>query len=212
MKCLLTFFLLFASSAVSNLALSEALSTTSIGIGSRQLQWVPAVADGAQGAANTATTLNQSVSGPLLCHRVSAPSSIFTLEIGASGCLMKGDDRSFARSMSGHFTLLYYPFSSRMRVSNEDSAVRLKQVTFTNIYLAGKTGFSKTTLQIDALPISRTVDSIDIGMGLGYSYRLFKHVAVGVEVGYIYSSSISPDIATGSSTMTEFLGALTVFL
>jgi hypothetical protein len=212
MKCLLTYFVLLASSAFSNIALSEALSTTSIGLGSRQLQWVPAVADGAEGAANTNTTLNQVVSGPLLCHRVSAPSSIFTLEIGASGCLMKGNDRSFARTMSGHFTLLYYPFSSRMKVSNEDAAVRLKQVTFTNIYIAGKSGFSKTTLQIDALPISRTVDSIDIGMGLGYSYRVFKYVAVGAEVGYIYSSSISPNVATGSSTMTEFLGALTVFL
>ncbi len=212
MKSKLAFLILLAFSGMANLAMSEALSTTSVGMGTRQLQWVPAVAPGAENATNTSTTLNDVLSGPLLCHRVSAPSSIFTLEIGASGCLMKGEDRNFATSMSGHFTLLYYPFSSRMKVSNEDAAIRLKQISFTNIFISGMAGFSKTTLGIGASPVSYTVDSVDVGMGVGYSYRLFKYVAIGAEVGYIYSSSISPLVATGSSSLTEFLAALTIFL
>jgi hypothetical protein len=213
MKFLLTSFVLLGSSAFSNIALSEALSTTSIGTGSRQLQWVPASSGDASGSNTLNKEITEVLSGPVICHRVSAPSSIFTLEIGASGCLMKGSGRNFASSMSGHFTLLYYPFSSRMKVSNEDTAVRLKQISFTNIFLSGKTGFSKTTFGFgEASPVSYTVDSVDVGLGLGYSYRLFKHVAVGAEVDYIYSSSISPQVATGSSNLMEFLALFTVFL
>ncbi len=198
---------------MSDVVFAEALSTTSVGMGSRSLSWVPATAPATtEGGEITDTTITEVLAGPVLCHRVSAPSSIFTLEVGASGCLMKGNDRNFASSMSGHFTLIYYPFSSRMKVSNEDSAVRLKQMNFTNLYILGKTGFSKTTLGFGETPFSYAVDAVDVGGGVGYSYRLFKYVAVGVEAGYVYSSSISPLVATGSSTLIEYLGSLTIFL
>jgi hypothetical protein len=189
--------------------LAEALSTTSIGTGSRSISWVPAVTTNAE---VTAEPIEEEISGPIICHRVTAPSSVFTIEIGASGCMMTGGVRNFASSMSGHVMVLYYPFTARSMSTSDDDAVSLRQTSFTNIYINGTAGFSKITLSDPLTPLSYTVDNLDAGLGIGYSYRLFKYVAIGMEGSYVYSSSLSPEVASGSSSLIQVLAGITVFL
>lgn len=201
--------LIFLISALPGSAFAEALSTTSLGFGSRTISWVPA---SETSGTVTPEPVEESLAGPVICHRVSAPASVFTVEVGASGCMMTGSERHFATSMSGHAVVLYYPFSARTKSTNQDSAVSLKQTSFTNAYISGIAGFSKITLSNPLTPLAYTVDNVDVGLGLGYSYRLFKYVALGTEASYIYSASISSEIATGSSSAINILGSVTIFL
>jgi len=201
----------------SSMAFGEALNTTSVGIGTRTGTLTPqnVGSDDSANASSEAKAEPFEQEGLMVCNRVSTPSSLLSMEIGAGGCMMMNQEQTedlpnFAHSISGHVAVLYYPFASR-RKSNEDSAIRIKLISFSNVYIMGMGGFSKfTTAQ--ALGTTRSNDALDAGIGGGYSYRLFKYVSFGAEGYYMHSSILSSKVATGSAATTVVSGILTVYL
>lgn len=195
-------------------ALAEALNTTTFGIGTRDIKLAPAKADGASEQATAEDqTLNEKQEGVVLCNRVSAPSSLFSVEIAAGGCMhVTETGRSFANSIGGYVGILYYPFSARRRGDNDDLVLRLRLLSLSNFYILGAGGFSKITRSDPVTPVSYTIDTYDFGGGVGYAYRLFRYVALGAEATYMYNSSLSSKVATGTATFTTASAVLTVYL
>ena len=203
--------LLIGGSLSADLARAEALNTTSLGLGTRKLDFRPATGE-SSGAVGDVEKISDELSGLAVCNRVSAPSSLFSLEIAAGGCMHLGGENSFAHSMGGFVMVLYYPFSARRKTDTDDLAVRMNIVSFTNLYLLGLGGFSKITRGEKISPVSYTIDTYDAGIGGGYSYRLLKYVAFGVEGAFVHSSSLSTKVATGSSSLMLASAIITVFL
>ena len=208
LKLVFLFYLFFNFSTV---AFSEALNTTAIGMGIRKLDFRPAATE-LQGTVGDTAKINDELTGLAICNRVSAPSSLFSLEIAAGGCMHLGGENSFAHSMGGSVMVLYYPFSARRKTDSDDLAVRMNIVSFTNIYILGLAGFSKITRGEKISPVSYTIDTYDAGIGGGYSYRLLKYVAFGVEGSFTHSASLSSKVATGSSSFIMANANITVFL
>ena len=195
----------------SQLALADALSTTSFGIANVSINWIPAIEQVGDAAGQTAA-ITESTSGTMICHRVSSAASLFSVELGAGGCMQTSDQRNFARALSGQVMVLYYPFSARARSVGDDKALRMRQLSFSNFYIEGITGFSKFTRGEVITPVSYTVDTLDAGLGIGYSYRFFRYSAIGLETSYLYGSSLSTKVASGSTSVLAMVGTLTVFL
>jgi hypothetical protein len=210
MRRLLALALALASSE----ALAEALNTTTFGVGTRDVKLAPAKADGgSEQATADEQTLSEKQEGVVLCNRVSAPSSLFSVEIAAGGCMhIAKAGRSFANSIGGYGAILYYPFSARRRGDNDDLVLRLRLLSLSNFYILGAGGFSKITRSDPVTPVSYTIDTYDFGGGVGYAYRIFRYVSLGAEATYLYNSSLSSKVATGTATFTTASAVLTVYL
>ena len=206
--------LLLACALASPEALAEALNTTTFGIGTRDIKLQPAKADGAsEETTEEDQTLSEKQEGVVLCNRVSAPSSLFSVEIAAGGCMHVAESgRSFANALSGYGAILYYPFSARRRGDNDDMVLRLRLISLSNFYVLGAGGFSKITRSDPVTPVSYTIDTYDFGGGVGYAYRVFRYVSLGAEATYMYNSSLSSKVATGTATFTTASAVLTVYL
>ena len=203
--------LVLLASTWSGIAWGEALNTTAVGLGLRKLDFRPATGE-VSGAAGDVEKIDDELDGLAICNRVSAPSSLFSLEIAAGGCMHLGGENSFAHSMGGQVLVLYYPFSARRKTDSDDLALRMNIVSFTNVYILGLAGFSKITRGEKVSPVSYTIDTYDAGIGGGYSYRLLKYVAFGVEGSFTHSASLSSKVATGSSSLIMASAIITVFL
>ena len=207
----MTVMALFLGAFSSELCQAEALNTTAVGLGRRKLDFRPA-STATEGAVGDAGKISDQLDGLAICNRVSAPSSLFSIEIAAGGCMHLGGENSFAHSMGGHVMILYYPFSARRKTDSDDMAVKMNIVSFTNVYILGLAGFSKITRGEKVSPVSYAIDVYDAGIGGGYSYRVLKYVAFGVEGQFVHSASLSQKVATGSSSLLMASAIITVFL
>jgi len=204
-------------------ARAEALNTTTLGFARRTATITPpfvaneASTAPAAGGASTTSRADQTIvrvqDGPLLCNRVSTPTSVRTIEISGGSCLHQGGETNLNHALSASLQIIYYPFSSRGDAGMDDMAISLQHGTGSNLYIYASGGFSKISIPpTDASPVTYTIDTADVGGGAGYGYRLFRKVALGLEGGFVASSSISSKVAKGSATTIQVSAVVTVFL
>ena len=210
MSCRLLYTVLFvALSCLSFEVYGEALSTTSIGIGMRQMNYTSAKSDTAT-ADKEAEAVDESFDDPMLCERISTPSSL-GIEIGAGGCIQTGGVWAFVHTVSSHVHLIYYPLASRSRIDN-DSAVSIQRKLLGDFYLLGMAGFAKITHgEIAESNASYTMDVLEFGGGAGWSYRAFEYVSLGIEGSYLIGSIMSSS-STGTTSLMTAAATITVFL
>ena len=196
---------------ISNRGFSEALSTTSFGIGIRNISFVEAkAANQVDDETLDRGAKEEPLSDPMICQRVSTPSSL-GLELGAGGCVHGGGFWTFAHSISAHLQLIYYPLASRTSVDN-DLGLKMKREFFGDLYLIGQGGFAKITHnQAQNTPVTLSMDVLEFGGGVGWTYRVMQKLAIGVEGTYLVGSILSSS-ATGSTNMIMVLGSITAFL
>ncbi len=192
----------------SSTALGEAPVTTSVGIMNRSISYTLVSATGGTTPTDTSTK-NEAISSPAICERISTPSAL-GFEMGAGGCAQVGGTYTFAHAVSAHVMLLYYPLASRSKL-DDDGALKMKLISFSNLYILLIGGFSKITHQ-QALETNLTIstDVMDVGGGLGYSYRVFNDAAFGAEAYYL-SGSIMSNAVTGSTSALFAGGSVTFF-
>ncbi|TWW10734.1 hypothetical protein E3A20_06180 [Planctomyces bekefii] len=198
----------FSSSTVQ----AEALSTTSAGMGMRTISYTQAKAAGQTEAQSTqnGTQKTEALNNPILCQRVSTPSSL-GLEIGAGGCVHGGGTQTFAYSVSSHLQLIYYPLASRSRI-DDDAAVHVNRMMFGDLYLIAQGGLAKIShAEITGTPRTLATDIFEVGGGLGWSYRIFSKSSLGIEAYYLIGSFLSK-ATTGTTSMMEVAFSMTMFL
>ncbi len=72
------------------------------------------------------------------------------------------------------------------RTQLKGHGLRTRVVTLANFYLIGVFGFSKIThAQSEITNVTITSDTMDFGVGIGWSYRLFSSVSLGAEANII---------------------------
>jgi hypothetical protein len=194
------------------LAHAEALSTTSMGIGIRNVTYTenkPSTGADSE-STGTAQTNQETFNDPMICQRVSTPSSL-GLELGAGGCVHGGGFWTFSHTISAHLQLIYYPFASRTRI-DDDGSIRMRRQFFGDFYIIGQGGFAKITHgQSQSTPRTFSMDLVEFGGGAGWSYRMFNNVAFGVEGFYLFGALLSKATSGSTSIMTG-MASLTVFL
>lgn len=205
--------------ALVPVARSEALSTTSLGLGIRTVTYtqakskdVPTEAEEAasSGSGAKAGQTEDTYSDPILCQRISTPSSL-GLELGAGGCIHGGGFRTFAHTVSMHVQLIYYPFASRSSI-DDDASIRVRRMFFGDLYLVGQGGFAKIThKESQETPVTLTTDVAEFGGGIGWTYRLYDKIAIGAEGFYLVGSILS-SATSGSTNMIIASLTVTAFL
>jgi hypothetical protein len=210
--------------ALPSAARAEALSTTQLGFGIRDISYTQApskktgaTGDGSGGTTDASTAASddqaaqhETFQDPLICHRVSTPSSL-GLELGAGGCIHGGGFQVFAHTISAFAQLIYYPLASRQRI-DDDAAIRVRRQFFGDLYFLGQGGFAKITHKEDPdIRPTLSTDVAEFGGGIGWSYRMFDKMAFGVEGTYLIGTFLSP-ATTGSTSMITATGSITVFL
>jgi hypothetical protein len=204
LSCLPVPFFLLILLSFSEASLAEAPAISSVGLMTRTINYSLSGVGGAGGGASKAEVL----ADPLICERVSTPSAL-GFEVGAGGCAQLGGTYTFAQAVSMHGMLLYYPLASRASL-NDEGALRMRHLSFSNFYIVVLGGFTKLThQQILETNLTVSTDILDFGGGVGYSYRFFKYTAIGVE-GYYLSGSIISNAVAGS-TSAIFAGATVTF-
>jgi hypothetical protein len=184
---------------------AEAPAISSIGFMSRTVTYTQI---GVGGVA-VGSTQTEPITDIAFCERVSTPSAL-GFEMGAGGCAQLGGSYTFAQTISAHGMLLYYPLASRASL-NEEGALRIRHLSFSNFYLVLIGGFSKIThKQVPETNLTISTDVLDVGGGIGYSYRFFKYTAIGFE-GYYTSGSIMSKAVQGSTSAIFAGGTITFF-
>lgn len=202
------------SVSVANHARAEALSTTSAGLGIRTISYVSAKDDSNDPLGDLSGDKNKQkteiLQDPILCQRISTPSSL-GVELGAGGCIQGGGFWTFAQSISAFVQLIYYPLASRTQIDN-DASISMQRQFLGDFYLLGHGGFAKITHnQSESTNVSLPMDVLEFGGGVGWTYRLFGNVAIGLEGNYLVGSIMSK-ATTGSTNIIIATGLVTVFL
>jgi hypothetical protein len=188
---------------------AEALSTTSAGLGIRNITFTKTKKEVVEDPEASGTQINN-YSDPILCQRISTPSSL-GVELGAGGCVHGGGAKSFAHSIGANLQLIYYPFASRTNIDNDD-AIRLRRQFFGDLYISAQGGFVKIThAENKTSDATYSTDALEFGGGIGWTYRLTKSMALGLEGNYLMGSIMSTTVA-GSTNLMMGTMAVTVFL
>lgn len=194
----------------SGVAHSEALSTTTAGIGIRTISFVEAKSSTGVDVEEAGEQNIEPLQDPIICQRISSPSSL-GLELGAGGCVHGGGFWTLAHSVSAHFQMIYYPFASRTSIE-DDLGLKMKREFFGDFYLMGLGGFAKITHnQAQNTPVTLSTDVLEFGGGLGWSYRIGSTLGFGFEAKYLVGSILS-DATSGSTNMLIAGASLTAFL
>lgn len=189
-------------------AVSEVLSTSSLGLGVRQMSYSTEKRSETDFA--TSETRTETFVDPVLCQRLSTASRI-GVELGSGGCVHYGGKTAFVHTIKAQGLILWYPLASLGSI-DDDGSIKMKRQFFSDFYISGSFGFAKTThAETDRTVFSLTMDSAELGIGAGWNYRVLKYVALGGEAMFAQGIILSR-AATGTTSFLTATINLTVFL